>query len=131
MCKAKHYSEQLLKTYEKIDEDIRLLYLQLSRLDGLQQDILHIIENGNFNASEGYLLARMIKNARIERRDVKIELDTLNNLKRNFCDKSINRLKFTSNSIKDQDNTLLKLREERVYNPKVLDTTDLKLVVSG
>jgi len=129
MCKAKHYSEQLLGIFENVKNDIEKHTEQLTRLQLLEQDYLHAIENENFNVAEGYKLAKNIKDIRNERRDVKIELDTLINLKRGFCDRNINQLKCTYGNILNQDEILMKLKEEKRYKPRVLETTDLKIIV--
>lgn len=51
-----------------------------ARLDEIQleiMDFLHAIEKYNFNASEGYKLAKGIQTLRLERRKLKDELDYL------------------------------------------------------
>jgi len=88
-----------------------------------------MIENEKFNAAEGCKLANMIKDARIKRRDYKVELETLINLKKTFCDKNIEHLKYTYNSVKRQDEILLELKRNRVYKPRVLNSMELKKVV--
>ncbi|WP_339147654.1 MULTISPECIES: hypothetical protein [unclassified Sutcliffiella] len=45
------------------------------------QDILHVIELGRFNASDGYKLAKELQNARIERRKLKDALELLKPIK--------------------------------------------------
>jgi len=129
MCRAKRYTEQLLKIYDEINNDVEYFKHQIDELQLLEQDLLHIIENGNFNVVEGYKLSKKIKNARIERRDYKIELETMINLKKTFCDRNIEYLKNKYDDIKRQDALLLSLRENKVYKPRVLESTELKLVV--
>lgn len=115
MCRAKHYTEQLLSIFDNIKHDIEQNNLQIQELDNLQQDLLHIIENDKFNAYEGYMLAKKIQEARTARRIIKIEQQTLLNLKNNFCDKSINQLKMTAGNIRRQDEVLMRLTENKVY----------------
>ena len=129
MCKAKHYAEQMINIFNNVKDDIEKYTEELTRLQLLEQDFLHAIENENFNVVEGYKLAKEIKNTRNNRRDVKIELDTLINLKRGFCDRNINQLKCTYGNILNQDEILMKLKEEKRYKPRVLETTDLKIIV--
>jgi len=129
MCRAKRYTEQLLKIYDEINNDVEYFKHQIDELQLLEQDLLHIIENGNFNVVEGYKLSKKIKNARIERRDYKIELETMINLKKTFCDRNIEYLKNKYDDIKRQDELLLSLRENKVYKPRVLESTELRKVV--
>jgi len=129
MCKAKHYTEQLIEIFDKVKNDIEKHTDELTRLQLLEQDFLHAIENKNFNVAEGYKLAKEIKNVRNDRRNVKIELDTLINLKRSFCDKYIHQLKCTYGNILNQDEVLLKQKEEKIYKPRILETIDLKVIV--
>lgn len=130
MCKAKHYTEQLLEIYNNIESDLNKYNKRRNELEGLELDILHIIENENFNAAEGYKLAKMIKDARNERRDVKNEIEPLVTLKKNFVEKNIKELKNTKANIINRDKQLTELKENKVYKPRTLKTTDLKLVVS-
>ncbi len=129
MCKAKHYTEQLLSIYNSINSDIEQNYTRLTKLEGIEQDLLHILEAGKFNARQGYMLAKKIKEVRIERRKVKIEWQVLNNLKKSFCDKNCDLLKLVDSKIKQQDDLLVKLSENKVYKPRVLENIDLKFVV--
>jgi AAA+ ATPase superfamily predicted ATPase len=130
MCKAKHYAEQLLDIYNSIENDLDTYNKERTDLEGLELDVLHILENENFNVVQGYKLAKMIKDARIRRRDVKNEIDPLVNLKKNFVEKNIKELKSTLSSIQNQDRILTELKEKKIYKPRTLKTTDLKLVVS-
>ena len=77
MCKAKIYSEQLLEIYSDIKYDFETLTNELSQVDLYEQDVLHMIENGKFNASDGYKFAKMIYDNRIKRREIKNELEPL------------------------------------------------------
>jgi len=128
MCKAKKYTEQLLNIYDEIENDLKYYNYHIRELVLLEQDLLHTIENGKFNVAEGYKLAKMIKDARNKRRDCKMEVETLVNLKKSFCDKNIYDLKDTHNRIKRQDEVLLKLKEYKVYNPRVLKSIEIRIV---
>jgi len=129
MCKAKKYSEQLLEIYNNIDKDYEYYYSEVGRFDAITQDLLHAIENGDFNVAEGYKLAKRIKDIRVERRIAKVEVKTLSNLKKTFCDKNIHQLKCAHGQIKKEDEILMKQIEEKVYKPKILESIDLKLLV--
>jgi hypothetical protein len=130
MCKAKQYSEQLLNIYKNIEEDLNTYDIELRKTEGYLQDVMHIIENENFNASEGYKLSKMIKDARIQRRDLKNEIETLNILKKTYIQMSKKQLSKTSENIQEKDKQLAELKEKTVYVPRTLKTTNLKLVVS-
>jgi len=129
MCKAKKYTDQLIEIYDNINKDINHCNSEISRLDLISQDILHIIENGNFNVVQGYKLAMKIKETRVERREIKNEYFTLDNLKKSFCDKNFQLLKETHERIKKQDYNLTKAKEIKYYKPKVLESTELDKVV--
>ena len=95
MCRAKRYTEQLLEIYDKINQDLEYFKYKLHYLQWLEQDLLHIIENKKFNVVQGYKLSKKLQETRNERRDYKIELETMINLKKTFVDKNINYLKNT------------------------------------
>ena len=130
MCKAKHYAEELLTVYEKVKNDINGLYVSLKETELKEQDYLHIIENEKFNASQGYLLSKLIKDNRTKRRDIKNEIHTLVNLKKSFVDKNIGNLKSLYGDIKRNDDMLNSLKERKVYIPRILATTELKSVIN-
>ena len=129
MCRAKRYTEQLLKIYDNINQDVEYFKHQIDELQLLEQDLLHIIENGNFNVVEGYKLSKKIKDARNKRRDYKIELETMINLKKTFCDRNIEYLKNKYDDIKRQDALLLSLKQNKVYKPRVLESVELRKIV--
>lgn len=54
---------------------------QLKKVDSEIQDIVHIIELTNFNASEGYKWAKELQRLRRIRRGLKNELETLEKIK--------------------------------------------------
>ena len=60
MCRAKHYTEQLLSIFDNINKDIKQNYDKLTESQNLEQDILHIMENKNFNAYKGMDLNQKI-----------------------------------------------------------------------
>lgn len=121
MCKARNYSEQLLKIYNNINNDFISLNNELRQADLLEQDLLHTIEAGNFNAFQGYKLSKMIHDNRVKRRDIKNELDPLFRLKNNFVDVNVNRLNTVSQQVIKRDERLTNLTENQIYTPRVLD----------
>lgn len=71
--------------YEKVNQLIgeiqcrhKALNAELSDFDKQQEDILHIIECGKYNASEGAAMLKTLKRLRKKRRETKDELRELN-----------------------------------------------------
>jgi len=126
MCIAKVYTEQLLDIYNKINLDIEILSKQEKKTTLYDLDMLHIIENTNFNACEGYKLAKKIQINRHKRRQIKNELDTLIQLKNNFIDQNIGILSQTYNGIINRDNYLNQLVDTKAYTPKIIKYKNLK-----
>lgn len=71
MNKTKEYINELQTIIANVDEQFKLLSEALSNYDKKQQDYLHKIERNNFNACEGYKLAKELHNLRVERRNIK------------------------------------------------------------
>ena len=46
--------------HSDIKHDFETLTNELSQVDLYEQDVLHMIENGKFNASDGYKFSKMI-----------------------------------------------------------------------
>jgi len=128
MCKAKNYSEQLLGIYSDIKHDFETLTNELSQADLYEQDVLHMIENGKFNASEGYKFAKMIYDNRIKRREIKNELEPLQQLKTSFIDKNIQALNTSYQAVIRRDNILTNLTENKIYNPRVIDKVEKVII---
>jgi len=120
MCKAIGYSQDLLTVFNSINEEFNKLSHELSQSDLMEQDILHRIEKGGFNASEGYNLSKMLYLNRVERRKTKNELAPIRKLKQSFIDINIKSLKDTYDSIIRKDKILKNLTENKVYNNRVL-----------
>jgi len=120
MCQATKYSEQLLEIYNNINSEVRRLCAEVNTADLYDLDMLHIIEKGGFNACEGYKLAKMIHENRVERRKAKNELETLKQLKNNFVDKNMELLNKTHQDVVRRDIILKDLTERKVYNLRVI-----------
>lgn len=131
MCKAKDYSEKLLEIYNSINIDTKHYNEELSQADLYEQDILHIIEMGGFNAAEGYYLSKRICDNRKIRRQIKNELEPLQQLKRDFIDQNMTLLNNTYQSVSKKGDTLNHRTENKIYSPRVLGTTDIKMVVNN
>ena len=80
--------------------------------------MLHKIMNTNFNACEGYKLAKQIKDNQLFRQQSKCELTTLIQL-RKFINANINSLNQIHLEIIDNDTRYKYNIENKVYNPKV------------
>lgn len=65
----------LPKRYEEVQKEIKKCELEL-------EDLEHVIELHNFNASKGYQLAKEIQKTRKRRRDLKNELEQLESIRR-------------------------------------------------
>jgi len=120
MCKAKSYAEQLLNIYKDIDADINSLCKEEKMANLFDLDMLHVLENTNFNACDGYKLAKQIRDNRLFRRHVKNELDTLLRLKANIIDTNHDLLNRIHQEIILRDNYLNRLVENKTYTPKVI-----------
>jgi len=120
MCLAKDYSEDLLLLFNNINGDFIKLNNDLRQTDLMEQDILHMIEKGNFNACEGYNLSKMLYLNRVERRRIKNEIEPLRKLKSNFTDANFQDLKETHSAIIRKDKILTNLTENKIYCPRVL-----------
>ncbi|HEY8891037.1 MAG TPA: hypothetical protein VIM70_12360 [Clostridium sp.] len=122
MCLAKDYSEDLLLLFNNINGDFIRLNNELRQTDLMEQDILHMIEKGNFNASEGYKLSKLICDNRKERRRIKNEIEPLRKLKNSFIDLNMKSLDDTHQAIIRKDKILTNLTENQIYSPRVLKT---------
>jgi len=130
MCKAKSYTTQLLEIYNNIDADINSLCKEEKMANLFDQDMLHMIENTNFNACDGYKLAKQLRENRIHRRKIKNELDTLLRLKVNIIDPTFDILNDQHQKIILRDNYLKSLVENKTYNPKIIGVENPEIRVN-
>jgi len=122
MCKATNYTNQLLEIYNNINADVRRLKDEVNTANQFNLDMLHTIENTNFNACEGYMLAKQIKDNQVFRREAKLELETLIKLKSSFIDTNMDLLNFVSQEIINENNRYRHNIEYKIYRPKVMGT---------
>lgn len=118
MCKARDYTNELIDIYNRINNDYQDLVKQEQTATLYEQDILHVIENSTFNAADGYKLAKMIKDNRNKRREIKNELKPMKLLKDSFINKSMNNLKNAQEKLDREIEILSKLSESVIYNPR-------------
>ena len=75
-------AQEQLKFIDDIMTETILKYNELKRqkvyLEGQMQDLYHVIEFSTFNVVDGYKLAKMLKDIRVQRREVKDEIALLN-----------------------------------------------------
>ena len=113
MNAATDYLNRITEVVNQADNEYKALAKQLSRLDLETQDVLHFIENENFNASQGFNLAKQLKEIRIKRRAVKQNLELLQVLLSN-----IDKPKLASVNKKLQNKT--QQYEGCTYSPKII-----------
>ena len=63
--------ESIMNKIEKKHEELKD---KRSKIDLLREDLLFLIENGNFNASQGYKYAKALQKIQSERSDITKEL---------------------------------------------------------
>lgn len=120
MCKAINIIEQLINSIKETDEEYAKLNKELSRLDMMQQDVLHLIESDiKFNAAEGYFYAKKLQEIRIARRLIKNELQPIISLRSSMFKYRTEFGKIES-KVKNMDSKLQYLSDNKIYNNKVL-----------
>ena len=70
----------LISISEQIESRIKQLNKKLSAADKKLTDIEHYIEGPSLSASQGYRAYKMLREARIYRRKIKLELDAYSNV---------------------------------------------------
>jgi len=115
VCKAKEYIGQISTIYDNMQKEYKNLSTENSKTDLMMQDILHKIEFENFNACEGYKLAKQIKDVRAERRQYKNELEAMQSL--------MDSIKPVIKTVRNAENKVIEIERKqkvRTYKPKVL-----------
>lgn len=119
--------ESIIKTIEQLEEIYQQLNLhyeyvkkQMSNIDLQMEDMLHYIEQNNFSASEGYLLAKNLKTIRQNRRQIKNEFELLQILFPLLKNDQFNVLKTKNNLYQHLNN-----QNNKKYFPRVLDYSTL------
>lgn len=117
----KNATSQLQKAVAQTPQRIKKLNELISKSDLEEQDLLHLAEFENFNASQGYDITKKIKAVRTKRRKYKDELEILSELKKvaNNNSKLEGHVNTLSKSLKDKSDKL----SNRKYQVKV--RTDL------
>ncbi|MBU5342300.1 hypothetical protein [Caldifermentibacillus hisashii] len=100
----------LPKRYDEVKREIKQSELEI-------EDLEHVLEFSNFNASDGYKLAKELKEVRQRRRTLKNELELLEVIKRlNSFPKP--QEKHISQAIGDIRKTL-QIQKERCYSMRI------------
>lgn len=115
-------TESMSTVMENLPNRIDELNKLVSKCDGELNDLTHLAELENFNAAEGYFIAKQIQKATRKRRSAKDELDVLFAIKKiannnSKFDAHVNGLKIC---MRDQERT----RNARTYSVRV--RTDLR-----
>ena len=124
MC-VKELALELEGVLNKIDKAFQDIKSEKSRLDLLREDILHFLEDDNFNASQGYQYAKALQKIQNERRIVSNEYYAIQALKdkiRPVRDKIQQATSLTINRVNKREQ-LRRLGEE-AYNPRILKSTN-------
>lgn len=83
MCIAKEIVENLIKLIDQIEIENKILANQQAISNKEEQIVLHRLENFNFNACEGYHIAKQLQDIRVKRRKIKDETASLDSLNSN------------------------------------------------
>ena len=130
MCKTIESANQLLELVNSFDTRKKLLEKRLSELDKCQVDLLHMIESeDSLNVVRGYDLCKAIKDIRVERRQVKNELQILDV----FVPKIVpikNNLLITVNKAKEMETKSNYISRNKFYKPRQINIkADIRLEV--
>jgi len=113
--------ESLGSVVQEVDKHLKNLDYKIEATDKESQDLLHLLEFENFNAAEGYYIAKQLQEARKKRRKYKDNKYLLSEIKKNmnFNSKFDKHVFGMRKAIKDIKTTEV----VRTYTPK--QRTDL------
>lgn len=111
----KDFIYSLSNINKSIEHEKDILYNILSRVDLELQDLEHIIEFTTFDACKGYKLAKMIKDKREERRNIKNKMQMLDNMTGVINEDIIKK------ALKARDSII----EHKPYEPKFFDVESI------
>lgn len=112
--------DQLSEIYEKANQYFEDLRKQMSFHDLQIEDMLHYIEFSKFNAAEGYIIAKIIKDLRQKRRKTKCELELAQSMIPIFQKNQIELEKLKNNLYKRMHDQINKKYTPRVLNFSIL-----------
>jgi hypothetical protein len=112
--------DSALKTITNVPVRYKVLNDELALTNARQIDLLHEIENSNFNAYEGYKKAKELQEIRMYRRELKNEIEILEPLYK-WCNEhknievSLYKVKSSMEKIKDnKENWIYTSRVEQI-----------------
>jgi hypothetical protein len=112
--------DSALKTITNVPVRYRFLNDELALTNARQTDLLHEIENSNFNAYEGYKKAKELQEIRMYRRELKNEIEIIEPLHK-WCNEhknievSLYKVKSSMEKIKDnKENWIYTSRVEQI-----------------
>ena len=125
MCQTYKYAVELKQLFNEISDEYNRLYFEIGKCDLKQQDLLHKIESSNFNAAQGYKLAKEIKELREKRREVKNDFTIIEMIKKDFVNRYNQQLSKVLDSVMQKNSKLDKLTENKVYINRINDDGEI------
>ncbi len=125
MCQTCKYAVELKQLFNEISDEYNRLYLEIGKCDLKQQDLLHKIESSNFNAAQGYQLAKELKELREKRREVKNDFTIIEMIKKDFVNRYNQQLSKVLDSVMQKNDKLDQLTENKVYINRVNDKGEI------
>lgn len=111
-----------------VDIYINALDDELKRISSKQQDLLHLIESNKLKTNECYRVVKELHKVRIERRQIKNDIELANTLKLHKNQLlSIDNRKFLVNLMKQKEKQLLSSR----YKNRIYTEEELKELIGG
>ena len=104
--------DAVAEVFKDIETDYDKIKKQLSEVDLRISDVLHFIEDGGFNAYQGFIFAKKLQELRQDRRKVKDELDRYRTLMTNVVYKNKGTLAEVQAAVMQ--------KKERKYHPRRL-----------
>ena len=119
--------KEIVNKLNELDNYSEGLINELSRLDLMQQDLLHYIEINKISTNEAYRLVREIKNVRNKRRKVKNDINLIA-----VYNAQINKLVFKDNR-QFLLTELFKLEKklDKTYTNKIYTNEELESILKG
>jgi hypothetical protein len=108
-----------LSAYDSLEDDWSAVFEGISQANKELEDMLHEIELTEFNACQGYFMARKVKEIRQRRRELKNDQELLKIFK-DFLDQHTG-LKIPMHETLQKMRDILKLQNNCVYHKKTSD----------
>jgi flagellar biosynthesis chaperone FliJ len=118
VCKAIDYANRLIELNREIEQTLRTLHKDAENIENQISDVLHVVENRTFSASQGYKLANILKHLRMKRRDIKNEIKTMLDLANGYHRKHTTDLNKVKQTVENNNKILNQLKANFTYKPK-------------